>query len=308
MEDSSERALRAALRRGAPLTLSTDELRPRRALEILAEDDGTHRLTVRGETTEVVLELGHGLVVGATARRDGQPLEGREAYALLRRMRGGDLRVEPLRFAGLANVLEPVAALSDLVAPSSAPPAPGPDTIELTIPEARPIHPPPASEPATLELELPSDLVPLAVVPPPPPASAAPPCPAVASAPAEAAAPPPPSAGGCGVDEGRAAAPDPRSSADRFADPPGTPNRNPSGARDGGSSPTARSSGTVEVAPGPLASAVRSGVPPQARRWWALAAAGLLAVAGAAGALGMARDEPEAPTDAAPETAARRPA
>ena len=52
-------------------------------------------------------------------------------------------RKDPLRFPSLANILQPVAQLPDLER-SGVVAASGDDTIELTLPEARPIHPPPA--------------------------------------------------------------------------------------------------------------------------------------------------------------------
>ncbi len=161
-----------ALKSARPVTLSLADLGPRGLLEALAADGATYAVRVESMAALVEVEIGNGLVVGARAHRDGAVLEGREAYALLRGLRRGTAEVTPKRFSSMANVLEPIAALPDLGRLSSAPPPGDPDTIEVPLPEARPV--------VTEEIELPPELCPPRVVarpslPPPAPRLAPPP-------------------------------------------------------------------------------------------------------------------------------------
>ncbi len=164
-----EHLLEDALASARPVTLSLAEVGARGLLEALAARGASFHVDVRSPLARVEVEIGTGLVVGARATRDGTQLEGREAYALLRRIKQGTATVTPKRFLSMANVLEPIGALPDLGRISSAPP-PGPhDTVEVALPEARPPVRPP--EPLTEEIELPPELrVPeLRVTVPPPP-------------------------------------------------------------------------------------------------------------------------------------------
>jgi len=150
----TEAALEAAIAAGEPVVLSLTEVSPTTILERLAADGGSYRVEVECLFGAVTVEVGGGLVVGAVADKSGAELQGREAYALLRKTRTGDAAVSPLRFPSLANILEPVHALPDLMRASSRPPGP-PDTVEVALPQARPLH----AEPVTEELELPEELL-----------------------------------------------------------------------------------------------------------------------------------------------------
>lgn len=161
-----EHLLEDALVSAQPVTLSLAEVGARGLLEALAARGASFHVEVRSPLARVEIEIGTGLVVGARAERDGTQLEGREAYALLRRIKHGTATVTPKRFLSMANVLEPIGALPDLGRISSAPP-PGPrDTVEVALPEARPPVPPP--EPPTEEIELPPELREPVTAPPPP--------------------------------------------------------------------------------------------------------------------------------------------
>lgn len=176
----AERMVAEAAERGVVLTLTARELHPQRVLELLAESGRSHRVTIESSLGAITVELGNGLVVGAEAELAGTKLTGRQAYATIRDVDGAAVRIEPLRFPSLANILQPVAQLPDLERTATLPPAAGDDTIELTLPEARPVHPPPMPEettvvePRTIEMELPADAEELEVsprpVPPPVPA------------------------------------------------------------------------------------------------------------------------------------------
>ncbi len=150
MSDAEELVAEAA-QRGASLTLTVAELHPQRVLELLGESGRSHRLTIEAAHGPIIVELGNGLVVGAEARLRGGALTGRPAYARIRQVREGAMRIEPLRFPSLANILEPVAQMPDLERTSSIPPPAGDDTIEVALPEARPVH---VAEPATVEVEM----------------------------------------------------------------------------------------------------------------------------------------------------------
>ena len=147
-----ERLVGEAAGRGATLTLSVDELRPQRVLEILAEAGCSHRVRISSSAGSITIELGNGVVVGAEAELAGQALSGKEAYARIGQIADGEVHVAPLRFPSLANILEPVAQLSELTA--LGPALAGEDTIEVALPQARPFHPPAVSELPTLELAL----------------------------------------------------------------------------------------------------------------------------------------------------------
>lgn len=134
-----EQLVQEASIRGVVLALAVADLKPRRVLEILAEGGLSHRVSIQYDGGCITVEIGNGLVVGAEARLDGETLTGRQAYALLRKLDEGSMRVEPLRFPSLANILQPVAELPDLF-DSVPPPAVGDPTVELLLPEARPIH------------------------------------------------------------------------------------------------------------------------------------------------------------------------
>ncbi len=173
----AERMVAEAAERGVVLTLTARELHPQRVLELLAESGRSHRVTIESSLGAITVELGNGLVVGAEAELAGTKLTGRQAYATIRDVDGAAVRIEPLRFPSLANILQPVAQLPDLERTATLPPAAGDDTIELTLPEARPVHPPPMPEeatvvePRTIEMELPADAEELEVSPraaPPP--------------------------------------------------------------------------------------------------------------------------------------------
>lgn len=153
----AEHLVQNASARGVILTLTVSELKPRRVLEILAEGGHSHRVSIQTPDGCFTIELGNGLVVGAEAVLEGEALTGRDAYALLREIDEGSLRIEPLRFPSLANILQPVAELPDFM--ESIAPATGDDTIELSLPEARPIHPPPTdlSDPTSIEIVLPEE-------------------------------------------------------------------------------------------------------------------------------------------------------
>ena len=184
----AEKLVEEAAERGIILSLAVAELAPKRVLEILGEGGHSHRLTLQSSTGSITVEVGNGVVVGATADLTSGERSGREAYAAIRSIREGTMRIEPLRFPSLANILEPVARLIDLGA-ATIPPVPvsGEDTIELSLPEARPIHPPPRLEPATVEMELPDDIE-EQIIAPPARVSEPPPIPVVALAEAEAPA------------------------------------------------------------------------------------------------------------------------
>ncbi|MCA9609699.1 MAG: hypothetical protein KC619_29070 [Myxococcales bacterium] len=139
------------------MTLTVTELAPQRVLELLGDGGRSHRVTIESSLGVITVELGNGLVVGAEADIAGTTLTGRQAYATIRDVAEGSVRIEPLRFPSLANILQPVAQLPDLERNATLPPTAGEDTIELTLPEARPIHPPPMPEPNTIEMELPTD-------------------------------------------------------------------------------------------------------------------------------------------------------
>ncbi|MEQ8725402.1 MAG: hypothetical protein RID81_29215 [Sandaracinaceae bacterium] len=147
----TEAALEAAILAGEPVVLSLTEIGPTRILERLAEDGGSYRVIVDSLFGDITVEVGTGLVVGAVADKNGERLQGRAAYALLRKTSTGDAAVEPLRFPSLANILEPVHALPDLMRASSRPPGP-PDTVEVTLPARGLTH-----ENITQELELPPE-------------------------------------------------------------------------------------------------------------------------------------------------------
>lgn len=196
----AEQGVREAAERGAVLTLSVGELHPQRVLEILAEGGRSHRLTIEIANGSITVELGNGLVVGAEAAFADGDSSGRAAYARIRGLVEGSMRIEPLRFPSLANILQPVAQMPDLERSTLPPPA-GDDTIELALPEARPIHPPPAPEPATVEvkveltveMELPDDAEELTAAPrasAPPPPIPAPALPTLMPATREHSAPP----------------------------------------------------------------------------------------------------------------------
>lgn len=167
----TEHLVGEAAERGTSLTLDVAELAPKRILEILGQGGRSHRMTLELDGGSITVEIGNGLIVGATARLDGESLSGKAAYARIRGVTEGTIQIEPLRFPSLANILEPTCDLPDL---GSAAPLPGEPTIELALPEARPDH---QDEPRTVELDL--DDVPereeapkaLAVPPPPPPAA-----------------------------------------------------------------------------------------------------------------------------------------
>ncbi|MBX3269171.1 MAG: hypothetical protein KF729_02850 [Sandaracinaceae bacterium] len=167
MSDVERRVIEAAAR-GAEHTWRVAELHPRRALELLAETEKAFRLEIERGGETIAVELGNGLVVGAEASVGGARLAGAPAFARARDVEDGQVRLLPLRFPSLANILAPVAPGLEL---DEEPPRPqGEDTIEVALPRARPFHPPPpAREPATLELELPEDAIELAVAAPPPP-------------------------------------------------------------------------------------------------------------------------------------------
>lgn len=154
MSDAEQRVTEAA-RRGVSLTLTVAELHPQRVLELLGDSGRAHRLTIESALGPITVELGNGLVVGAEARHRGGALTGRPAYARIRQVREGAMRIEPLRFPSLANILEPVAQMPDLERTSSVPPPAGDDTIEVALPEARPVH---VAEPATVEMQVEMDV------------------------------------------------------------------------------------------------------------------------------------------------------
>jgi len=167
----AEHLVGEAAEQGKHLSLAVAELAPKRVLEILGEGGRSHRVTLELEAGTITVEIGNGLIVGAKARIDGESLSGKPAYARIRGVARGTIRIEPLRFPSLANILEPTCDLPEL---GDAAPLPGEPTIELALPEARPVH---QDEPQTMELDL--DEVPeereppkaLAVPPPPPPAA-----------------------------------------------------------------------------------------------------------------------------------------
>ena len=132
----SEDALRQAVSQRRPISLGLSEIGAQRLLEILAASGSSHRVTVEGISTTVTIEIGNGLVVGARTEHEGGPV-GREAYALLRTTRRGEVHVQPLRFPSLANILEPIEELPEIAVFSSGPPPLGTETIELVLPEAR---------------------------------------------------------------------------------------------------------------------------------------------------------------------------
>lgn len=167
-------ALLESIAEGEPIELRVADIEPSRALEILAEGGQSHRVTVESDDTRVIVEVGNGLVVGAKASVGSRELDGREAYEVLRGLGEGAIRVAPLRFPSLANILVPVAELPDVRSSFTRLPV-GEPTVEVRLPEGeiprletieRPLPPEP-----TMELELPSEEVAITAPPPPPPAA-----------------------------------------------------------------------------------------------------------------------------------------
>lgn len=144
--------LRTALERRESLTLSLAAIGAHGLLPILAEDGDSYHVRIMHETTLVEVEIGNGIVMGARAERDGQVLQGRAAYVLLRTIHNGIAFIEPKRFLSMANVLEPIGSLPDLTGSSSSPPPMSEsDTVELPVLEARPSHPAPIVDDAATE-------------------------------------------------------------------------------------------------------------------------------------------------------------
>lgn len=166
-------ALLEAIAEGTSIELDLCVLEPARALAVLAEGGQSHRVTVENDTTRVTVEVGNGLVVGAKAQSPAGNVSGQEAYELLRELTAGTVKVEPLRFPSLANILVPITDLPDVHTGLHRLPK-GEPTVQVALPDQR-----------TVEIDLPSDIVelpavPKASLPPAPPAAALPAMPAAA--------------------------------------------------------------------------------------------------------------------------------
>ena len=138
--NEAEQRVRLAAERGDPLSLEVSELSPQRVLELLGETGASYRLSILSGDDRYTVELGNGLIVGAEAMVSDRPSTGKEAYHSIRLVRAGELNIEPLRFPSLANILQPASELPDLKGIADTTPIAGPDTVELSLPEARPDH------------------------------------------------------------------------------------------------------------------------------------------------------------------------
>lgn len=124
-----DRALRTRAADGAAFDTRLELTGPSRMLRVLANLEGTRHLSVRGAQATLELDVGDGLVIGATGKVGDREVEGTGALSVLLALSAGRVHVERRTHPATATVMTPVdqaldAAARSVKAGPSKPPAP----------------------------------------------------------------------------------------------------------------------------------------------------------------------------------------
>ncbi len=124
-----DRVLRTRAVEGPSFDTRLELTGPSRMLRVLANLEGTRHLSVRGAQATLELDVGDGLVIGATGKVGDREVEGTGALSVLLALSAGRVHVERRTHPATATVMTPVdqaldAAARSVKAGPSRPPAP----------------------------------------------------------------------------------------------------------------------------------------------------------------------------------------